>query len=106
VRFLKHGKRSKLLDQIGEWSPQGWRSAPGPRVPKYLAERIERELQRRSRPPLQPLPPSQQKQRGCRVPGVTEAISCGRMPFPAFLAMELVEAYLPDLYRQHTAPGH
>ena len=33
-------------------------------------------------------------------PGASEAIGNGRMSFPAFLAMELIEAHHPDLYRR------
>jgi hypothetical protein len=100
VRFLKHGKRSKLLDQIGEWSPQGWRSAPGPRVPKVLIERIERELEHRNRPR-----PKAGLHR-CQVGQVAQGISGGGMSFQAFLQMELAEAWLPQWRPQLTnVPG-
>jgi hypothetical protein len=108
---LKRSRHSKLLDQLSEWGPDGWRSQPGSRVPssrvpKGLLKRIEQELQRRNRPPAQPLPAAERLMRGSRVPGVTEAVSGGRLPFPSFLAMELVEAYLPDRYRRAKAPAH
>ena len=33
-------------------------------------------------------------------PGASEAIGNGRMSFPAFLAMELIEAHHPELYQR------
>jgi hypothetical protein len=106
IRFLKRSRHSKLLDQLSEWGPDGWRSLPSSRVPRVLLKRIEQELQRRNRPAAQPLPAAERLMRGSRVPGVTEAVSGGRLPFPSFLAMELVEAYLPDQYRRAKAPAH
>jgi hypothetical protein len=50
------------------------------------------------------VPLSEQRMRGSRFSGVTEAVSCGRMPFAAFLAMELVESFLPEPYRRRTSP--
>ena len=107
VRFLKRGKQSKLLDQHCRWSPQGgWVAGHGPsaKVPQALRHRIEAELQRR-----RPRSPAS----GCTAAGhrgsllgAAEAISCGGMSFSAFLALELVEACLPEPYRRHTAPGH
>ena len=108
VRFLKSGQRGKLLDQIAEWGPEGWRSEPSRKVPKPLIQRIEMELQRRHRP-SRPQPQAAAGSvglRSYRVAGVREALSGGRMSFQAFLAMELVEACLPEPYRRHMAPGH
>jgi hypothetical protein len=105
VRFLKRGKTRKLLDQFREWGPQGWICPPSAKVPMDLIERIERELQRR-------IPPSGPSAAGgtrpsihrvtCR--GAGEAIRCGGMSFSAFLALDLVEAWLPDPYRRKAYP--
>jgi hypothetical protein len=105
VRFLKRGKTRKLLDQFREWGPQGWICPPSAKVPIDLVERIERELQRR-------MPPSGPSAAGSTRPaiqrvtsmGAREAVSCGRMSFPAFLAMELIEASLPDPFRRMASP--
>ena len=108
VRFLKRGRSGRLLDQLCRWSPQGgWAPghAPSARVPQLLRRRIEAELQRRHRRSRQSSAAAATKPPVHRssIPGVTEAVSCGRMSFPAFLAMELIEAYLPLWDPRHTA---
>lgn len=108
VRFLKRGKHSKLLDQHCRWSAQGgWARghAPSARVPQALRLRIEAELQRRY-PPMASSAAQVPIHRGS-LPGAAEAISCGGMSFSAFLALELVEACLPNPFRRHArAHGH
>ena len=108
VRFLKRGRHSKLLDQHCRWFAQGgWACghAPSARVPQALRLRIEAELQRRH-PPMASSTAQVPIHRGS-LPGAAEAISCGGMSFSAFLAMELVEACLPDPFRRHSAAhGH
>ncbi len=108
VRFLKRGKHSKLLDQHCRWCAQGgWARghAPSSRVPQALRLRIEAELQRRH-PPMASSAAQVAIHRGS-LPGAAEAISCGGMSFSAFLAMELVEACLPDPFRRPArAHGH
>lgn len=102
VRFLKRGKHSKLLDQHCRWSAHGaWArgQAPSPLVPQALRLRIEAELQRRH-PPMASSSAQVPIHRGS-LRGAAEAISCGGMSFSAFLAMELVEACLPDPFRRH-----
>lgn len=47
VEFRKQGKHGKLLDQVIGWRPAGWCSAPSPRIPKYLLERIAGQLAQR-----------------------------------------------------------
>ena len=107
VRFLKRGKHSKLLDQHCRWSAQGgWARghAPSSRVPQALRLRIEAELQRRH-PPMASA--SQMLIHRGSLPGAAEAISGGGKSFSAFLAMELVEACLPDPFRRIApARGH
>lgn len=108
VRFLKRGKHSKLLDQHCRWSAQGgWARghAPSTRVANALRLRIEAELQRRH-PPVASSAAQLPIHRGS-LRGAAEAISCGGMSFSAFLAMEIVEACLPDPFRRHArAHGH
>lgn len=108
VRFLKRGKHSKLLDQHCRWSAQGgWARghAPSARVPKALRLRIEAELQRRH-PPMASSA-AQVPIHRASLPGAAEAINCGGMSFSALLAMELVEACLPDPFRRSArAHGH
>ena len=41
-----------------------------------------------------------------RFPAQAEAIGSGRMSFPSFLAMELVEVHCPEIYRRHSAQAH
>jgi hypothetical protein len=108
VRFLKRGKHSKLLDQHCRWSARGgWARghAPSTRVPQALRQRIEAELQRRYPPMASPA--AQVPIHRGSLPGAAEAISGGGISFTAFLAMELVEACLPDPFgRSARAHGH
>ncbi len=108
VRFLKRSRQSKLLDQHCRWSPPGgWVAGHGPsaKVPQALRLRIEAELQRRH-PPMRSSVAQVPIHRGS-LPGAAEAISGGGMSFSAFLAMELVEACLPDPFRRSAqAHGH
>ncbi|TVS05962.1 MAG: hypothetical protein EA413_05665 [Cyanobium sp. PLM2.Bin73] len=92
MRFLKRGRSGRLLDQLCRWSPQsGWAPghAPSARVPQVLRQRIEAELQRRHRRrgASSAAAATQAQVHRSSIPGVSEAISCGRMSVPAFLAM-------------------
>jgi hypothetical protein len=106
VRFVKTGKHGKLLDHIGEWGPHGWGGRLSPKIPKYLQDRIAAELRRRILPGDLPAAGgggSGSRRGSCG--GASEALSCGRMSFQAFLAWDLVEACLPDPYRHQAAPS-
>jgi hypothetical protein len=123
VTFQKWGKHDRpLLCQVarldaeqGTWAMGFFRPTP-PRVPKYLTAKVEAAMVKefaatpepapspRPMPGSPPVPVPVPVRR--IVPNASEAVSVGRMSFHSFLAMELIEAYHPDLYRRHTAQAH
>ena len=88
------------LEESRPWDATSkiWRCPRPSGIPKYLWALLEQKL-RQIEPLPRPVPVA--------VPARTrsglsshEVTLSGLVPFPAFLAMELIEAHHPDLYRR------
>jgi hypothetical protein len=101
IEISKAGKNGLLLEESRpcDATSKVWRCPRPSGVPKYLWALLEKKLRQ-----IEPL----QKPGSAPVPagrprgGLSsqEVTLSGLVPFPAFLAMELIEAHHPHLYRQ------
>jgi hypothetical protein len=123
VTFQKWGKHDRpLLCQLARWDAEQRRWAMGffrpssPRVPRYVTAKVEAALVKEFAAKPKPAPSPRPVPGGPPVPvpipvrrtiaTASQSVSVGRMSFPSFLAMELVEAHCPEIYRRHTAQAH
>jgi hypothetical protein len=112
IEISKAGKHGLLLEESRPWDATSkvWRCPRPSGIPKYLWALIEQKLRQIEPIAVTPSFALQQKSaaempspgHGIRrtFPGASEAIGNGRISFPAFLAMELIEAHHPELYRR------
>jgi hypothetical protein len=103
VSITKRGKHGILSQFCGTWdcASKSWAHGEPHSLPKYLQRLVQKKLEAFHFPPRQeasadsvPVPIRR------RFSGATEAIGNGRMSFPAFLAMELIEAHHLEIYRR------
>ena len=118
IEISKAGKHGLLLEESRPWDATSkvWRCPRPSGIPKYLWALLEQKLRQIEPVAVAPSVALHQKApavmpspaHGIRriFPGASEAIGNGRTSFPAFLAMELVEAHCPEIYRRHTAQAH
>jgi hypothetical protein len=100
VSINKRGRHGILSQFCGTWdcASKSWAHGEPHSLPKYLQRLVQKKLEAFHFPPRQPASPN-----AVPVPirrrfsGATEAIGNGRMSFPAFLAMELIEAHHLEL---------
>jgi hypothetical protein len=100
IEISKAGKHGLLLEESRPWDATSkvWRCPRPSGIPKYLWALLEQKL--RQFDPL-PMPgPAVVPVRLRRGLSSQEVTLSGLVPFPAFLAMELIEAHHPDLYRR------
>ena len=101
IEISKAGKRGMLLEESRPWDAtcKVWRCPRPSGIPKYLWALLEQKL--RQIEPLQK-PGHGPVQAGRRRRGLSsqEITLSGLVPFPAFLAMELIEAHHLDPYRR------
>jgi hypothetical protein len=100
IEISKDGKHGLLLEESRPWDAtcKVWRCTRPSGIPKYLWALLEKKLCQ-----IEPLPrpgPSAVPARPLRGLSSQEVTLSGLVPFPAFLAMELIEAHHPHLYRQ------
>lgn len=112
IEISKAGKNGLLLEESRPWDAtcKLWRCPRPSRIPKYLWALLEQKLRQiepmavapsgvqQRKVPAEKASPGQGLRRS--FPGASEAIGNGRMGFPAFLAMELIEAHHLELYRR------
>ena len=100
IEISKAGKNGLLLEESRPWDATGkvWRCPRPSRIPKYLWELLEQKL--RQIEPRQKPGPAAVPVRPRRGLSSQEVTLSGLVPFPAFLAMELLEAHQPHLYRR------
>jgi len=100
IEISKAGKRGVLLEESRPWDATSkvWRCPRPSRIPKYLWAVLEQKL--RQIEPLEKAGPVAVPARTRRGLSSQEVTLSGLVPFPAFLAMELIEAHHPDLYRR------
>ncbi|PZV02805.1 MAG: hypothetical protein DCF24_01195 [Cyanobium sp.] len=100
IQFTKAGKHGLLLEEARPWDVtcKVWRCPRPSGIPKYLWALLEQKL--RQIEPLQMPVPVAVPARPRRGLSSQEVTLSGLVPFPAFLAMELLEAHHPDLYRR------
>ncbi len=101
IEISKAGKHGLLLEESRPWDAtcKVWRCPRPSGIPKYLWALLEQKL-RQIEPRQKPGPvavPAGRPRRGLSSQEVTLS---GLVHFPAFLAMELLEAHHPDLYRR------
>ncbi|MFS6826178.1 hypothetical protein [Cyanobium sp. ATX-6F1] len=110
VLFTKAGKNGLLLKESRPWDAtcKAWRGTRPSKIPKYLWALVESRLQEFE--PREKLPATKPPSRPLALrrsfPGASESIGNGRISFPSFLAMELIEGYCADPFRNHTAQAH
>ena len=75
-----------------------WRCPRPSGIPKYLWALLEQKLRQIEPPPM--AGPAAVPARRRRELSSQEVTLSGLVPFPAFLAMELIEAHHPYLYRR------
>ena len=101
IEISKAGKHGLLLEESRPWDAtcKVWRCPRPSGIPKYLWALIEQKLRQIESLPMagHAAVPARRPRRGLSSQEVTLS---GLVPFPAFLAMELIEAHHPDLYRQ------
>jgi hypothetical protein len=103
IEISKAGKHGLLLEESRPWDATSmvWRCPRPSGIPKYLWALLEQKLSQIELIAQVPAGRSGSGQGIRRIfPGVSEAIGNGRVSFLAFLAMELIEAHHPDLYRR------
>ena len=113
IEISKAGKHGLLLEESWAWDAAGkvWRCPLRPSgIPKYFWALLDQKLRQIEPIAVTPSFALQQKSaaempspgHGIRrtFPGASEAIGNGRISFPAFLAMELIEAHHPELYQR------
>jgi hypothetical protein len=103
IEISKAGKHGLLLEESRPWDATSkvWRCPRPSGIPKYLWSLLEQKLRQMEPIALAPAGRSGSGQGIRRIfPGANEAIGNGRMSFPAFLAMVLIEAHHPHLYRR------
>jgi hypothetical protein len=101
IEISKAGKRGLLLEESRPWdaTSKEWRCHRPSRIPKYLWAVLEQKL-RQIGPLEKPGHAAVQVRSPRRGLSSQEVTLSGLVPFPAFLAMELIEAHHPDLYRR------
>jgi len=100
IEISKAGKHGLLLEESRPWDATSkvWRCPRPSGIPKYLWALLEQKLRQIEPPPMAgPAAVPARPRRGLSSQEVTLS---GLVPFPAFLAMELIEAHHPDLYRR------
>ncbi len=101
IEISKAGKHGLLLEESRPWDAtcKVWRCPRPSGIPKYLWALLEQKL-RHIVPRQKPGPAAVPARRPRRGLSSREVTLSGLVPFPAFLAMELLEAHHPDLYRR------
>jgi len=101
IEISKAGKHGLLLQESRPWDAtcKVWRCPRPSGIPKYLWALLEQKL-RQIGPLQKPGPAAVPSRRPWRGLSSQEVTLSGLVPFPAFLAMELLEAHHPDLYRR------
>jgi hypothetical protein len=110
IEITKAGKHGFLLEESRPWDAtcKVWRCPRPSGIPKYLWALLTQKLQEfepRVEVPSPQKPSLPSPLRGS-FPGASQSISVGRMSFPSFLAMELVEVHCSESYRRHAAQAH
>ncbi len=100
IEISKAGRHGLLLEESRPWDATSkvWRCPRPSGIPEYLWALLEQKLRQ-----IDPLPmpgPAVVRVRPRRGLSSQEVTLSGLVPFPAFLAMELIEAHHPDLYRR------
>ena len=101
IEISKAGKHGLLLEESRPWDATSkvWRCPRPSGIPKYLWALLEQKLSQ-----IEPLPmagPAAVPARSRRgLSSSQEVTLSGLVPFPAFLAMELIETHHPHVYRR------